>query len=305
MFNHGRLENAAGRELTRFILADRKDIEETYDGPNCYILMENYDYFILTKEIKNNMPKPKSYASITTDVKQMISHIFLKIYQEIKNISDDDLKQIDSITLTTNEERQISEKFRDPKDREKERNDIKIVKKMHFLATKAAEENEDSYIRFIMDYVDSVSIDPNSFLADAHDPSEYFATKIKQAVKNDYNGPKSIPIILSEMFTRFMKCLGKDISRFIWYKYGTINIGFFKAILHTRDISFDMICDLESIIRPKEKKTTTPKTKNTPAKKAPQMPKKQKEESRHPTIEKDSEEENSEHGEESDEEDSE
>jgi len=258
-FNAISIEKHFTKELTRNILADTKDLRQSYvelmDNKDPYVLYGNYDNFLQNEAITDSKAKikTKSYVTLATEVKQYFTLIFEKMLKEVSNIDPKDLAVIESMSLGEDEERVLQQIAT-----ESNKVELKTValrdKKIKLIVDKALLANDVCFIKFVSEIANSVRLTPGSNLATASDPTGYFGEKITQLIAKEQKECVLLPTLLETLFTRFVKAISFKISRQLWFNYNTVNQNFIDGLFSLCGIDYNILMELKENLREKEVK---------------------------------------------------
>ena len=120
MFESKVVEPAIGKELMRAILADREDIEKSFEGANPYIMLQDYKNFITDKTATKTLNNDKStkqkdplraYVTISTEAKQIGAKILITFLNEVVKIEATEINCIRAVTINDSEEGALANKY--------------------------------------------------------------------------------------------------------------------------------------------------------------------------------------------------
>jgi hypothetical protein len=174
----------------------------------------------------------KSVFTVSTEVKQVYSCLFVKLIEELKNVQ---LEEGDNIET---------------------------------IREKLVDANTDCYSAYMFDYSAKKRISFGQALKASADVEQYFHNKILGQLPQYKANPVLIAII-SQAFDQFIKATAYDIAWWVWYTNMSVNQGMFLSIMATNGMDQLYRDELQGSVRVKEvkpkKAKATPPATPTPA----------------------------------------
>lgn len=246
---------SVNHEMMRFILAQRKVIESTYeDEKNPHAITENYEQWLAPT--KDKKKAARAFVTITPDVKYMIAHVFISMIEETQRIEPINLKSLSLVSVTDDERRLIEAQTPREADRIERIKQLLENKQIKYLADSAEDANVYCVYRFVADYINHWKIPISSTLALAHDDKNYFQQKSSQLIKDH----ALVANVVANTFNAFMRVLSKNACDMLFENHGTFNQDFLCGILRMNGCSYEMLDELKKSVpapAPRKKKETT------------------------------------------------
>jgi hypothetical protein len=236
-------------ELMRNILADAEDVSAEYLEPHP-AGKENYTHYVMTKdklvkELNKSISgetakKLTSYTTISLDVKYMLGSVILKAIDEIKHIDMLDLNKLPYVGLTEDQKRKFHAS---------EQTEIATAiynNKINYLIECSVNYNDSSVIAFIVSYIRRTTIAKKTILDSTNDPTGYFIGKFTQLLKEQLES--QVHLLISDLYLKFIKCVAKDLNKFVWFNEASVNKKLLKSILVLKDVPVQILAEMEGSV---------------------------------------------------------